>query len=208
MFGAMIYAFFYGLGTGIVLSSMLGTVFFSLVQNSIDNGIRSNLFISGGVIISDIILITLSHFNAQLIPRDSTAEMVVRLVGSLFIIGLGFANIYKKAHVSYAHLGNKPLYLAVKGFTLNFFNPGNFFSWLAVSAFLHNVLLFSVGGRIWFYTGALVAIFLMELLISFGAVYLKRYIDPKHLHKINVIMGYVFLGFGIALLWPLIRKVF
>src|SRR5690349_265525 len=121
MFGAMIYAFFYGLGIGIVLSSMLGTVFFSLVQNSIDNGVRSNLFISGGVIISDIILITLSHFNAELIPKDSTAEMVVRLVGSLFIIGLGFANIYKKANVSYAHLGNKPLYLAVKGFTLNFF---------------------------------------------------------------------------------------
>ena len=92
----MIYSFFYGLGTGVVLSSMLGTVFFSLVQNSIDNGIKSNLFISFGVIFSDILLITLSHFNAQLIPKDSTAEMVVRLVGSLFIIGLGLSNIYKK----------------------------------------------------------------------------------------------------------------
>ena len=204
----MIYSFFYGLGTGAVLSSMLGTVFFSLVQNSIDNGIKSNLFISFGVIFSDILLITLSHFNAQLIPKDSTAEMVVRLVGSLFIVGLGLSNIYKKSKISYAHLGNKPAFLFVRGFTLNFFNPGNFFSWIAVSALLSNVLHFSLGGRIWFYTGALVAIFLMELLISYGAISLKRYIDPKHLHNINVVMGFIFLAFGIVLLWPIVVKIF
>jgi L-lysine exporter family protein LysE/ArgO len=208
MFDAMIYAFFYGFGTGIVLSSMLGTVFFSLVQNSIDNGIKSNLYISFGVIFSDILLITLSHFNAQLIPKDGTAEMVVRLVGALFIIGLGLSNIYKKANVSYAHLEKRPAFLAVRGFTLNFFNPGNFFSWIAVSALLGNVLHFSMGGRIWFYIGALVAIFLMELLISYGAVALKRYINPKHLHDINVIMGFIFLAFGIVLLWPIIAKIF
>lgn len=204
----MIYALFYGLGTGIVLSSMLGTVFFCLVQNSIDNGIRSNLYISAGVILSDMLLITLSYFNAQLIPKDGTAEMVVRLVGALFILGLGISSLYKKSTIRYAHLGKKAIRLTVRGFTLNLFNPGNFFSWIAVSAFLRNVLHFSVGNRIWFYAGALLAIFLMELLISYGAFYLKRYINPTHMHHINLVLGVIFLVFGLALMWPIFIKIF
>ena len=166
------------------------------------------MYISLGVIFSDILLITLSYFNAQLIPKDGTAEMIVRLVGSLFILGIGFSNLFKKTKAVYTHSGNKVLYLGARGFTLNFFNPGNFFSWIAVSALLTNVLHFSVGGRIWFYIGALIAIFFMELLISYAAVYLKRFLSPGHLHHINLVMGVLFLVFGLALLWPLIIKAF
>lgn len=205
----MIYAFFYGLGTGVVLSSMLGTVFFFLVQNSIDNGAKSSVVISIGVIISDIILITLSYFNATLIPKDGTAEMVVRLVGAVFIIGLGLSNIYKKTNINYtSHEPKSGFVLALKGFTLNFFNPGNFFSWVATSALLSNVLGFSIGQRIWFYVGALVAIFLMEMLISYGAVRLKRFISPTLLRKLNLVLGFIFLALGVVLLWPAVVKLF
>jgi L-lysine exporter family protein LysE/ArgO len=205
----MIYAFFSGLGVGVVLSSMLGTVFFFLVQNSIDNGAKSSVVVSLGVILSDIILITLSYFNATLIPHDGTAEMMVRLIGASFIIGLGFSNIYKKAKVAYSHEAPKSkLLLAVKGFSLNFFNPGNFFSWVATSAMLSNVLKFSIGQRIWFYVGALTAIFLMEMLISYGAVSLKRFISPQLLQKINFVLGCVFVVFGVVLLWPIVLKLF
>ena len=204
----MIFAFFYGLGTGIILSSMLGTVFFSLVQNSIDNGIRSNLFLSFGVIISDILLITLSHFNARLIPEGSATEITVRIIGAAFIIGLGLSTILRKAKPVYVHSENKKFYLLARGFTLNFFNPGNFFSWVAVSALLANVLHFSLGQRLCFYAGSLSGIFLMEMIISYGALYLKRYLNPKHLHKINMAMGFLFVFFGLLLLSPLLLKLF
>ena len=54
----------YGFLTGMVMSVMLGTVFFALVQNSIDYGFRTGIFIALGVIASDLLLITLSWFNA------------------------------------------------------------------------------------------------------------------------------------------------
>lgn len=201
----MLYAFFYGLGTGIVLSSMLGTVFFALVQNSIDNGVKSNLYVSGGVILSDILLITLSYFNAQLIPKDGTAEMIVRLIGAAFILGLGISQIFRKSKPIYSHSPNAVFKLLGRGFTLNFFNPGNFFGWIAVSALLRNVLKLTIGGRIWFYTGSLLGIFIMEMIISYGAIYLKRYLSPKHLHQVNLVMGIIFIIFGFILLWPLAR---
>ena len=191
-----------------VLSSMLGTVFFCLVQNSIDHGIKSNMYLSAGVIFSDILLITLSYFNAQLIPKDGTAEMIVRLVGSVFILGMGISNLVKKSQVVYSTYGSNVFYLAGKGFTLNFFNPANFFSWIAVSAFLRNVLHLTESGRFLFYLGSLTGIFFMEVLISYGAVYLKRYLSPEHLHRINLIMGILFIIFGAALIWPALKKVF
>ncbi len=204
----MFYAFFYGLGTGIVLSAMLGTVFFSLIQNSIDNGIKSSMYLSSGVIFSDIILITVGYLNASFIPKGGKAEAVVRLIGGLFIIGLGVSNIYKKTKILFPSSGKKPMLLAIKGFTLNFFNPGNFLSWLAVSALVKNVLHFTVPQRIIFYLGAITAIFGMEFLISYGAVKLKRFMSPLFLRRVNVVLGFVFLVFGVVLLWPLILQLF
>ncbi|TAD93984.1 MAG: hypothetical protein EAY75_00550, partial [Bacteroidetes bacterium] len=116
----MTYAFFYGFGTGILLSSMLGTVFFCLVQNSIDNGVKSSLFICAGVIFSDILLIALTYFNADLIPKGSTTEMIVRLAGAALLMGMGISNFYKKATISFPHNKAKGMVLlAGKGFMLN-----------------------------------------------------------------------------------------
>ena len=203
------YAFFYGFGTGIVLSAMLGTVFFFLVQNSIDYGAKTSIFVSVGVILSDIVLIALSIFNATLIPKNGVAEMVVRAIGACFILGLGIANIVKKPRVAFGVPVPKSRWvLALKGFSLNFLNPGNFFSWLAVSALLANVLHFSLSRRIWFYGGALLAIFSMEMLISIGAVYLKKWISPALLRRLNLILGIIFVALSGVLLWPLMKKLF
>jgi len=86
----------YGFLTGMVMSMMLGTVFFALVQNSIDNGFRTGVFISMGVITSDIILIALSWFNTELIPKGGTTDLVVRICGALFLLLYGLSNLLKK----------------------------------------------------------------------------------------------------------------
>jgi threonine/homoserine/homoserine lactone efflux protein len=75
----------YGLITGMLMSIMLGTVFFALVQNSIDHGFRTGVFIAIGVISSDVLLISLSWFNAELIPEGSTTDLIVRLCGGIFL---------------------------------------------------------------------------------------------------------------------------
>jgi L-lysine exporter family protein LysE/ArgO len=202
----MTYAFFYGLGTGILLSSMLGTVFFSLVQNSIDNGVKSSLFICTGVIVSDVVLIALTYFNADLVPKGSTTEMVVRLLGAAVLLAMGVGSFFKKTAMRFPH--NRPGGMAIligQGFMLNFFNPGNFISWLAISSMLVNVLHFTIGQRVWFYVGALLAIFVMELLISKGAVYLKRFISRRFLQRLNLVLGVVFIAFSLWLLWPLAK---
>jgi L-lysine exporter family protein LysE/ArgO len=201
----MVYSFFYGLLTGLILSSMLGTVFFCLVQNSIINGFKSGAWVATGVIISDIILIVLSYFSATLFPQGGHTEMIVRICGATFLLAMGISNLRSHKKILFPKADNKnPLLLASKGFMLNILNPGNYLSWLAVAATLNNVLHFSNGQRWLFYTGALSGIFGMEMLISFAATWFKKFISDKFLHRLDVILGIVFIIFSLLLLKPLI----
>ena len=49
-----------GFVTGMALSLMLGTVFFSLLRNSLQYGYKSGFFIASGVILCDVIFISLA----------------------------------------------------------------------------------------------------------------------------------------------------
>jgi len=201
----MTYAFFYGILTGLILSSMLGTVFFCLVQNSIINGFKSGAYVATGVIISDIVLIIIGHFSATLFPQGGNTEMVVRICGAVFLFTMGISNLRSHKKILFPKADNKnPFVLASKGFMLNILNPGNYLSWLAVAATLNNVLHFSNGQRWLYYTGALCGIFGMEMLISFAANWFKKFISDKFLHRLDVLLGIVFIIFALLLLKPLI----
>lgn len=190
----------YGFLTGMVMSMMLGTVFFALVQNSIDNGFRTGVFISMGVITSDIILIALSWFNTELIPKGGTTDFVVRICGALFLLLYGLSNILKKEKAAYPKTENKLLlkYLSM-GFFLNILNPGNYIGWLAVSTQLKTVAKYESADALFYFTGALSAIFLMECLISWSASFLKPYITERFLLLVNRLIGALFIAFAIAL---------
>lgn len=182
------------------MSIMLGTVFFALVQNSIDHGFRTGVFISLGVIASDLILIVLSWFNAELIPQGSTTDLIVRICGAIFLMIYGLSNLLKKEKAAYPQTEKKQLLKFVSmGFFLNILNPGNYIGWLAVTTQLKTVFKYDVAEATFYFTGALSAIFLMECLISWSASFLKPYITYQFLRLVNRLIGVLFIVFAIAL---------
>ena len=190
----------YGFLTGMVMSLMLGTVFFALVQNSIDHGFKTGVFISIGVIISDILLISLSWFNAELIPEGSTTDWVVRLCGAIFLLFYGLSNLFKKENIAYPKTEKKQVTkFILMGFFLNVLNPGNYIGWLAITTQLQTVAKYSLTASVCYFIGALSAIFIMECLISWGASFLKPYITARFLRLVNRLVGILFIGFAIAL---------
>jgi len=190
----------YGFLIGMVMSIMLGTVFFALVQNSIDHGFKTGVFISIGVITSDILLISLSWFNAELIPEGSTTDWVVRLCGATFLLFYGLSNLLKKENIAYPKTEKKQVAKFITmGFLLNVLNPGNYIGWLAITTQLQTVAKYSFSEAVFYFLGALSAIFIMECLISWGASFLKPYITARFLRLVNRLVGVLFIGFAIAL---------
>lgn len=186
---------------------MLGTVFFYLIQNSIDNGFKSGMAIALGVIISDVILISLSSLNAYIIPKGGTTEIIVRIVGAGLLLFIGFYSIFKKTAATIYPSTKKmsvPKYM-VNGFILNAINPANFFMWVGISTTLHNSDGYTTMRTIIYFSGALLAIFLTEVLISYSASKLKRYLDERAMTIVNIISGIAFLIFAGVVLWPVIN---
>jgi L-lysine exporter family protein LysE/ArgO len=202
-------AFLYGLGTGMVLSLTLGTVFFLLIQNSIDNGYKGGILIALGVIVSDAILITLSIFGTRLFPPVNHAETIISLAGGLLLLLMGMNSLFKKKpRIVYPRtkLGNL-VYFFSSGFVLNLLNPANFFSWVAITAYVNVSLGYSTAQISVYFVGCLLSIFLTEVAISVFADRLKRYFTPLVLLYINRISGSVFLFFGLRLLWSVVSTV-
>lgn len=198
--------FFVGIVTGTAMSLMLGTVFFALIQNSVKFGPQSGLYIASGVIASDVVLISLGYFNANLMPSGGVMERWVRVLGGVFLLFYGINNLRKKRRITYREFDRgSPKYLAVSGFLLNVLNPANFIGWLAVVANYRETLGYAPAQMFTALSGALAAIFGMETAIALSASRLKSLFTNALLHKVDLVVGVLFVGFAIWVLTPVIR---
>jgi threonine/homoserine/homoserine lactone efflux protein len=195
-----------GLGTGFVLSLMLGTVFFALIKTSIHHGYRSGILIAIGVVVSDIIFISIALFGTSLMPKLEKYETATTLIGCSMLIIFGIMSIVKKTDLTVKLPRSRlksVLHYASSGFFLNALNPINLLAWLAVATYLEGSLKYTLGQSVLFFIGTLMAIFITESVISWSAFRLKKYLTPNGLKMINRIAGIAFILFGLRLFYTL-----
>jgi L-lysine exporter family protein LysE/ArgO len=191
----MLAALAYGLGTGILLCLTFGTVFFSLVQNSVDNGYKSGIKIVLGVIVCDAIFVFFAIFGTALLPHIDNFEKWMAGAGVLFLLIMGINNlIQNRPQIAYpkSRFGNF-LYYFSTGFLLNGLNPVNFISWVTIATYVRSTLHYDLNQTGVFFGASLVAIFLTESGIALSAHRLKRIFTPRTVKIFNQITGVVFI---------------
>lgn len=198
----MFQAITIGFTTGFLLSLTFGTVFFALVQSSIDNGYRSGIKIAFGVLISDAILILIALFGTSFLPDVPNAKNIISAVGGSILVILGLTNVIRhspKVMYPQTRMGNI-LYYVGKGFLLNILNPINFFSWVTVTAYVRGGLQMTGFVMYTFFFFSQLGILFAETLLSVFAHRLKRVINERTINLINKVTGGVFLVVGLRLL--------
>jgi L-lysine exporter family protein LysE/ArgO len=191
----MLEALLYGTLTGIALCLTFGTVFFSLVQNSVDNGFRTGVKIAFGVFVSDIIFVFFAIFGTAFLPDISNFQQWIAVGGILFLVLLGvnnFINGQPKIIYPKTRFGNL-LYYFTTGFLLNALNPVNFITWVTIATYIRSNLNYHMGQVGVFFTASVVAVFLVECAIAFYAHKLKRFFTPKVVLIFNRVTGAVFI---------------
>jgi L-lysine exporter family protein LysE/ArgO len=191
-------SYFSGVLMGFLLCVSFGTVFFALIQNSIDNGYWSGVKISIGGIFSDLMFIIAALFGTSFLPKISNFDMILRSIGVFFLIGIGLASFFKRSpKLAYPQTKVGDLFYYVSlGFMLNTINPINFFIWAATAATISYLDPFH---QVIFFIGSIGAIFLTQFTICYYAHYLQRYFTANTIITINKIAGLVFIGTGIYL---------
>jgi hypothetical protein len=204
----MITALLYGLLVGFMLCLTLGTVFFSLIQNSIDYGFKTGIYITTGVVISDSILISFAIVGTDQLPDIPHLRTYTSIACAALVFAMGISSIFRKQKpIAYPEtkLGGF-IHFASKGVLLNVLNPVNFIVWAALSTRLRTENHYDTNTQIFFFVGALISIFLTEIGISYSASKLKKVFTEKTLQWINRITGIIFILISFKIIFDLITS--
>lgn len=193
-----------GLLTGVVLSLMLGTVFFSLIRNSIEFGYKTGIFIAAGVIICDVMFISLALLSSGFAVFLKDYQNTISTVGGLILMAMGAYMFFKSKPAStegkaFVSSKSSVLFYMGNGFLLNVLNPVNFFSWLAISSVLTIEYSYNMNQQLVYFSACLFSIFTVEIGIAYFASKLKKWMTDKVIQRINQISGIVFFLLGLKL---------
>jgi len=203
-----------GIGLGLVLSIMLGPVFFILLETSIKKGIKSALFLDLGIFLSDLMYITIAYiFVNQLKDLDKNKNIFwLLIVGGVIFIVFGFMTIRSKQSKKKPTSGINPNQLksnnyfttVIKGFFLNAINPGILFYWLAIIGTLRGKEKLE-----WASSDTTVILYLAVILVTFftidvfkiiGAEKLRNILTPAWMKVINRVLGIILICIGFIFL--------
>lgn len=204
-----------GIFSGIILSFLIGPVFFVLLETSIKKGVKNAVFIDIGVIISDILYLLLAYFFAQKVNEVLSDNVYVKYVAALVFITMGVVSIMtrdkpkQKKNIDIDEVLNKnepiksrfrkrtAITLILKGIGLNAINPGVLIYWIAACTAATEKLHITEHQMIYYFGATLLTMFGIDLLKIYFARKLKTKMTPKMIANISVVIGIFFIVFGI-----------
>ena len=189
---------------GVILGFGFGTIFFALIQNSIKHGFKKGLDIALGVVLSDVLIISLILFGSQYLDEIDKYKNIIKYSGGFLLIALGIYQFIpqKPKMDEYGEIiSSGRFFYITKGFLLNFMNPVNFLAWLAIQTYIKGVNGYSNIQSVYFFIGAITSVFGIEILISSLAHYIGKKLSERFIKIITYTSGYIFIILGIILIF-------
>lgn len=198
-----------GFFLGLILSVMVGPVFFVLIETSITKGARKALILDAGVLASDLFYIFIAYkFFEEVSSMTGGNDNYFKIIGGSLFMVFGVLSYIKGSdyNKSSQKKGQKvkvqtrtTIKLFFKGFLLNAINPGVLFYWFTIlSVGVGKNTSFSADYATFLYiTTILITFFSIDVAKIFGAKKLKNILTPAWLKFINKFTGIILVIFGI-----------
>lgn len=102
----MFEAIILGIGAGLISSFVTGPVFFAMIKTSIERGFKAGFSLASGVIVSDLILISIVLFGSQFFKYQQEFDKYVGIIGGIFIVGIGIYYLLSNVKINYTEGDN------------------------------------------------------------------------------------------------------
>ena len=200
----MFAAILEGLELGLLLSMMIGPVFFALVTTSMDHGFKQAAILAFGVFLSDLVYVLVTYFGVQALTFIPNMEFYLGFFGGLILIGFGISFFRKKITTasggSSQTLADKGKAL-MQGFGINGINPFVMLFWVSIASMVSIKSTWGLSDRALFYTALLFTVFGIDLAKAFLAGKLAHLMSPNVRKVLQVVAGLLICFFGIRMLW-------
>ncbi|WP_433779641.1 LysE family translocator [Flavobacterium anhuiense] len=196
-----------GLPWGLVLSFMVGPVFFVLLETSITKGFRAAIVFDLGVVLGDIFFIAIAYLGSYRLISSLKDDPALFIFGGIIMLTYGiisFVKLKKEEKINDEEIDRDILKrnygsLFVKGFLLNVINIGVLGFWLAVIISVGPKLDMQTPRMMTFFTAVIITYLLIDCAKILLAKQLKTKMTPTNILKIKKGISVVLMIFGFAL---------
>jgi threonine/homoserine/homoserine lactone efflux protein len=192
-----------GIFFGLLLSVMIGPVFFALIQTSVQHGFEQGLSVAFGASLSDILIMSGCFWGIVNVSVDEPATKFIGMMGTLvlFITGLHmirkpFMGIEKQVNLQ---TNGNIVKNFTKGFLVNSLNPFVFVYWMGIVGFTSAKYNFEIIKISKFTGGMALTIVTTDLLKVYLASRAKSVINVSHVKKISAVIGIIFIAYSLQL---------
>jgi threonine/homoserine/homoserine lactone efflux protein len=198
----MINAIMAGISSGLLLSILIGPVFFMLIRTSIHHGFRAAMALEAGICLSDTFCILLAYFGIGQYINNPKYVTLITWIGALILMIFGIVTYrtnskYQKIKVEISETFQK---LFIKGFLFNTSNPSVIFFWIAAVAIASNQFLDNKFFIFIYFFATLTTVFLIDVVKAKLAQNLSSKLNNNILSIISKVAGALIFLFGIFLL--------
>ena len=197
-----------GIPWGIFLSFMIGPVFFILLETSIIKGFRAALVFDLGVVLGDIVFITIAYLGSYRLITSLKDNSALFMFGGILMLAYGvisYISLHKEKKLDIKKIDNEIirkdyLGLFIKGFFLNIINIGVLGFWLAIIISIGPKLEMQNSRMMTFFTAVIITYLLVDCIKIVLAKQLKTKMTPVNILKIKKGISIVLMVFGVVLI--------
>ncbi|WP_316734444.1 LysE family translocator [Pedobacter aquatilis] len=200
----MFEAILLGIGAGIISSFLTGPVFFAMIKTSIEKGFKAGFSLAVGVIISDVILISIVLFGSQFFDYKEDFDKYIGTIGGAFLLAVGIYYLISKITVQYDNSTlqkvSKRGYV-LKGFLMCILTPSTLMFWIIVSGIISVKLNNMLNEKLVCFFIAMSTQLAIDGAKSFYSSKLRYRIKEDALKKLNKIAGVIIIFFAVWLMY-------
>lgn len=192
-----------GIVSGILLAFLIGPVFFTIIQTSIEKGFTKGVLVAIGVSLSDAFCIALTYLGlTQLMDNPKFKVYLAYTGGGIFLLfGLYYLFIKSRKMLKFDHDGtvqSKGIFRHIaKGFFINVLSPFVLIFWIGAVGLATTGLGYHTSSKAAIYFGSIVAtVFTTDVLKAKLADKLRVLMTPRFIRLLNLVLGIVFIIFG------------
>jgi len=198
---------FNGLKLGIVLAFLIGPVFFTIIQTSVERGFRNGVLVSLGVSLSDIMYVAICYFGLVQFINSPEFRFYLAYAGGGILILFGIYHLFIKSKRRMTApldvASEKKMYrYFVKGFIINGMSPMVLIFWIGAISIASLDFGYEKGFDFFiFFSTVLGTVLATDILKAYLADKLRALITHRLMVIINVVVGICLVIFGARLIW-------
>uniref|UniRef100_UPI004049CB3C LysE family translocator n=1 Tax=Fulvivirga sp. TaxID=1931237 RepID=UPI004049CB3C len=196
-------AFVNGLLFGLTLMVMIGPVFFTILQTSLEKGFGKSILVAIGVSLGDVVMILLTYFGlSQVIGFEENKELI-GYIGAIILAVFGIVNILRSNKKFIPKADDEPIVgfyrFIFKGLAINAISPFVPVFWIGTMSLATIEYGYKGYDLLVFFTTILIVVFSTDVLKGYLATRLSKIINERIMKILSIAVGIILILFAIRM---------